>query len=132
MPESINTRQLLRTLSRWISHNLGPSVRAQADTLTVRCRNGHEIALPLPADCEIAEPETFTPTESQKCILIALRENGELKTDALADKSGLSKSQLFEKGRGMDQLREAGLVSHVPRSGYHLTEEGERVAALLS
>ena len=127
----VNTRLLLRTVAAWISHNLGQSARAQADTLTVRCRNGHEIALPLPADCELAEPEAFSPTESQKCILIALRECGELKTDALADKSGLSKSQLFERGRGLDQLRDAGLVAHVPRSGYHLTEEGERVAALL-
>jgi hypothetical protein len=110
---------------------LGPATRADCEAIQIRRRNGKPIALPLPADLDMDEEAEFEPTDTQKVILISLRQCGEMKTDALVDKSGLSKSQLFEKGRGIAQLTEAGLMSHRPRTGYFLTEEGERVAALL-
>ena len=74
--------------------------------------------------------DDFEPTESQKFILLALRK-GELKTDDLVARTGLSKSQFFERGRGLSQLREAGLVDHKLRVGYFLTPEGEQRAAML-
>lgn len=129
-PAPIDTPTFLKTVAAWVYTNLGPAARSKTRSISIRI--GDEFArLLIPADGEAVDDALeFEPTATQEAILLALRD-GEMKTDRLAGASGLNKSQLFEKGRGLEQLRNAGLVDHKLRAGYFLTEPGERLVALL-
>lgn len=128
----VDTPTMLRVVALWVACNLGHAARARTRQIYVDIAETDGVTLPVPADGELRAPAAaFEPTGTQEVILRALKEHGELKTDALVQLTELSKSQLFEKGRGLAQLQEVGLVAHQPRAGYYLTEAGERRAALI-
>lgn len=122
----VDTSLLLKTVAAWVKGVYGES--GCSKRLSIDVNVGDDVAhLPVPAD---GGDVAFDPTATQEAILLALK-GGEMKTDRLVSSSGLNKSQLFEKGRGLEQLRAAGLVEHRQRVGYFLTEAGERFVELM-
>ncbi len=124
-----DTLLLLRTVAAWVSTTYGPLARLRLKSIDMNLE-GDNVHLPIPADDVSAESE-FEPLPVQVEILLALRD-GDKKSDELAKLLRCDKNRLFEKGRGMDQLHEAGLVAHRDRVGYFLTREGERAAELIA
>lgn len=124
-----DTLLLLRTVAAWVATTYGPLARSRLRSIDLHLE-GDNVHLPIPAD-DVGAVEEFEPLPVQAEVLLALRE-GDKKSDELAKAIKCDKNRLFEKGRGLDQLQEAGLVAHRDRVGYYLTQEGERKAELIS
>jgi hypothetical protein len=60
----------------------------------------------------------FVPTPLQEGILEALKGKA-LRTDALANKVGCHRNQLFQRPGGLHELREHGMVDNHHRIGYY-------------
>jgi hypothetical protein len=72
--------------------------------------------LPLPAPEPVPR---FVPNALQEAILEAL-DGRALRTDGLAERVDVSRSQLFIKPTGgLHELREHGLIDNHPRLGYY-------------
>ncbi len=85
------------------------------DPITLPC------PLPGPVVASVANGvavEPWVPTDAQACILEALA-GAALRTDALATKSGVARSQLFRHPGGLKEMQERGLVAHHSRVGYY-------------
>ncbi len=123
-----DTLLLLRTVAAWVLTTYGPVVRSRLRSIDLNL-DGENVHLLIAADAPGTEDE-FEPLPVQVEVLLALRD-GDKKSDELAKLCKCDKNRLFEKGRGLDQLQEAGLVSHRERVGYYLTQEGERRAELI-
>lgn len=124
-----DTSLLLRTVAAWVQTTYGAAARLRLKSIDMNLE-GDNIHLPIPAD-DAGEPLEFVPLPVQEEILIQLRV-GDKKSGELAKAVKVDNNRLFEKGRGMDQLIDAGLVAHRDRVGYYLTREGERVAELIA
>jgi hypothetical protein len=124
-----DTALLLKTVIAWIETTYGATMRSKLRSIDVNLTD-ENVHLPIPAadSCAVIE---FEPLPIQAEILLALR-RGDLTSNELAKAVKCEKNRIFEKGRGLDQLQESGLVAHKERVGYYLTQEGERRAELIA
>lgn len=81
-------------------------------------RQNRELARALEAALPPADPG-FIPSPLQEQILEALKGKA-LRTDALANRCGGARRQLFKDPGGIGELIEEGLVAHHQRLGYYL------------
>jgi hypothetical protein len=82
-------------------------------------KQNHEMSKLL--ESLIPEPDVavgFIPNSNQELILRATNGHA-LRTDALANKSGVGRRQLFQDPGGIPELMAEGLIKHSKRIGYY-------------